>query len=70
TRRRFAHGFCPPYPPGLTVSSFCCAKINNILDQGWNLVEVVPPTGTDDPDLDNNQASYRIYRLLLPIIQR
>jgi len=40
------------------------------LDQGWNLVEVVPPTGTDDPDLDNNQASYRIYRLLLPIIQR
>ncbi len=52
------------------MSSFCCAKINNILDQGWNLVEVVPPTGTDDPDLDNNQASYRIYRLLLPIIQR
>jgi len=41
-----------------------------MLDLGNNVVTVTPPSGVVDPNLLNNRAEYKTYRLLLPLVFR
>ena len=39
-----------------------------LLTTGDNVVTITPPSGVTDPDLSNNRAEYKIYRVLLMLV--
>jgi uncharacterized repeat protein (TIGR01451 family) len=56
-----------PFPSGGVVT-YTVQGTLGLADSGNNVVTLTPPSGVVDPNLLNNQAEYRIYRYVLPLV--